>query len=386
VISPLRSSRRVATVAVAIGLLGACAVLVALLDAPGGSPGTARKASLALRAGSAARQRKPASTLSPGASTPAGRTGLRLMTEAAAACESVAFQGTQMSVWWGPSSASASVLQVWHRPGGSILAQPSATEGDPSGESQINPGALSDEDDVINLTTPLLALMRANYVLSYTGTGSAVGRPAQIVEVRRRDGSLAARFWLDDGTGLPLRRELFDTSGHRFSEDAFLGLSVGMARLNGVPAADAQRWTGQLSAASLAALRDRGWSLPATVPGGLALFASTQTSTKSGKVVELSYSDGLSVTSVFVQRGELSRSMPGWRRVSARGSKVYAIDPDDRSLAWSSRGFVYTVISDAPAASVDRVVSGLPHDASPDFWGRIDRGLHRIASWANPFG
>jgi sigma-E factor negative regulatory protein RseB len=379
-----------ATVAVAIGLLGACAILVVLVESPGGSSGVVRRTSMALKTGLVAGQRKRASAPvrapEPAVTTPADRTGLRLMTEATAACGSVAFQGTQMSVWWGPASASASVLQVWHRPGGSILAQPSATAGDPVGESQTNPDALSDQDEAINLTAPLLTLMRANYVLRYTGTGSVAGHAAQIVEVRRRDGSLAARFWLDTGTKLPLRRELLTTSGQMFSDDTFLSLSVGTRQLHGMPAADAQPWTGRLTDAHLAALRAQGWSLPATVPGGLTLFTSTQTSTSSGKVVELSYSDGLSVISVFVQRGELPRSMPGWRRISARGSTVYAIDPDDRSLAWSSRGFVYTVISDAPAAAVDGVVSRLPHDRTPDFWGRMDRGLHRIASWANPFG
>ena len=385
-ISPLRSSRRMATVAVAIGLLGACAILVVLVESPGGGSGVVRRTSLALKAGPLGRQHKRVSTPSPDATTPADRTGLRLMTEATAACGSVAFQGSQRSVWWGPASASASVLQVWHRPGGSILAQPSDTEGDPVGESQVNPDALSDQDDAINLTASLLTLMRAHYVLRYTGTGSVAGRAAQIVEVRRHDGSLAARFWLDTGTKLPLRRELLNASGQMFSEDTFLSLSVGSRQLHGMPAADAQPWTGRLTAGSLAALRAQGWSLPATVPGGMALFTSTQMSTKSGKVVELSYSDGLSVISVFEQRGELPRTMPGWRRISARGSSVYAIDPDDRSLAWSSRGFVYTVISDAPAAAVDGVVSRLPHDRTPDFWGRMDRGLHRIASWANPFG
>jgi sigma-E factor negative regulatory protein RseB len=382
--SPLQSSRRVATVAVAIGLLGACAVLVVLLDAPGGRSGAA-PASLALKAGSSAGLGQPVASPSPAApaaaSTPASRAGLRLMTEAAAACESVAFQGTQMSVWWGSGTASASVLEVWHRPGGSVVARPSGTDADPSAESQTTPESLSDQDDVINLSSHLLSLMRANYVLQYTGTGSVAGRPAQIVEVRRPGGRLAARFWLDTRTRLPLRRELIDASGRIFSEDTFLGLTVGAGQLRGMPAADARPWAGQLSAASLAALRARGWSLPATVPGGLVLF----TSTRSGQVVELSYSDGLSVISVFVQRGELPARMPGWRRVTALGRGVYAIDPDDRSLAWSSRGFVYTVISDAPAAAVDGVVSRLPHDRAPDFWGRMGRGMRRIASWANPF-
>ncbi len=37
--------------------------------------------------------------------------------------------------------------------------------------------------------------------------------PARIVDVYRFDGSLAARFWLDTRTLVPLRREDFDSAG-----------------------------------------------------------------------------------------------------------------------------------------------------------------------------
>jgi len=102
-------------------------------------------------------------------------------------------------------------------------------------------------------------------------------------------------------------------------------------------------------------------------------------------VIDLDYSDGLSLVSVFLQRGELPRALPGWQEITLRGSAVYSTDPDSRSLAWSARGFVYTVIAEAPAATVDQVVDSLPHDARPGFWGRIAKGMRRLASWANPF-
>jgi sigma-E factor negative regulatory protein RseB len=71
--------------------------------------------------------------------------------------------------------------------------------------------------------------------------------------------------------------------------------------------------------------------------------------------------------------------------VALRGRPVFAADPDLRSLSWSAHGFVYTVIAEAPPATVNQVVDALPHDAGPGFWGRIARGLRRLAAMANPF-
>jgi sigma-E factor negative regulatory protein RseB len=237
----------------------------------------------------------------------------------------------------------------------------------------------------MTLTPAVVSLIRANYLLSYGGRGAVDGRAAQLVDVRRPAGGLAARFWIDDATRLPLRRELFDSHSAIFSEDAFVGLSTGAGQLGSMPAADARPWSQKLTAARRAALRASGWPIPATMAGGLALFSSTEMTGSSGRVLELSYSDGLSVISVFLQHGQLPRSLPGWRRIKASGSSVYAIDPDDRSLAWASRGFVYTVISDAPVGTVDRAIVGLPHDNPSGFFERMDRGFKRMASWANPF-
>jgi sigma-E factor negative regulatory protein RseB len=101
-------------------------------------------------------------------------------------------------------------------------------------------------------------------------------------------------------------------------------------------------------------------------------------------VIDLSYSDGLAVISVFVQRGELGKPMPGWRQIGIGGRTVYSIDPDERSFAWSSGGFVYTLVADAPAAVVSQVVTAMPNSARPGFWGRMAVGFRRLASWINP--
>jgi hypothetical protein len=377
-----------------IGLLGACAVLVVLVESPGqssavrglghpGHPGRPRRASSAEMGQMGAAGLAPHTT--PGRVTPASRAGLRLLAQAVVACQTVPFHGVQISTWFGTVTESASVIQLWHRPDGQIVVQASPTGTSPAEQGQAT-DLLGGQDQVLSVTSPLLALMRRNYVITYDGRSEVDGRPALLVAVRYPGGGLAARYWIDSATKLPLRRELFVDGSRILSEDAFLSLSVGDSQLHGMPAADARPWTGQLTLGGLAGLAAKGWPLPGDTVGGLALFQARETITKSGPIVELSYSDGLSVISVFVQRGVLPRSLPGWRHFSARdGSQVYAIDPDDRNLVWSAGGFVYTMISDAPPAVVDQAILRLPHNSPVGFWARMGRGFKRLASWANPF-
>lgn len=382
-------SRSLTTIAAMLGLLGAAAVLIVLVDAPGSSR-SAGRGGLAARqqgTGQAAgtlRRVAPAAAPVTQPSSQAARTGLRLMSDAATACRVVAFHGYQITAWWGTGGSSAAVIQVWHRAGGAILARSSSTADPGSGPGS---GTILDQSEIMTLTPALLALIRRNYVITYAGRSSVDGRPASLVTIHSRSGALAARFWLDAATRLPLRRELFGSGGRIFSEDAFIGLSVGAGQVGTLPAAEAQPWRGSLTDAGLAELRARGWPLPGALLGGLTRFSATQTVTGDGQVAELSYSDGLSVISLFVQRGELPRTLPGWQRITAGGAgTVYATDPQDRSLTWAARGYVYTMISDAAPGAVDEALRQLPHGSSAGFWERMSRGFKRIASWANPFG
>jgi sigma-E factor negative regulatory protein RseB len=132
-------------------------------------------------------------------------------------------------------------------------------------------------------------------------------------------------------------------------------------------------------------MRARGWRVPGTLPGRLSLFDAEEHTTAAGQVLDLQYSDGLFVVSVFEQRGDLAPRLAGWRKIRLDGRDVYAGQPDRRSLTWSARGFVYTVIADAPPATVDAAVDALPHGSPPGFWGRMSRGFGRLASWLDPF-
>ncbi len=375
--------------AVVLGLLGSAIVTLALVDSPGqrtGSGATPLPGGAswpAIRAGQAA----PAGpAIRAGvAQGPAVTAGLRLLRAAAAACQDVTYRGLQIVAWWGDTGSTTSMVQVWHQPGRGTLAQAAENV---AGQLGTLPSGLAGGpslDGVLGISGQLLILMQANYQVAYAGDGQADNRPARIVEVRRPGGQLAARFWLDAATSLPLRRELFDTSARVISEDTFINLTVGAASLTGMPAAAARPWAGKLGAAGLAALQAQGWPLPGELPGNLELFAAQRTSTQAGQVVDLSYSDGLSVMSLFVQHGVLPAQLPGWRVVSVQGHRVYAADTDDRSLTWSAGGFEFTLIADAPAATVGQAVAALPSQEKPGFWLRLGRGFRRIASWANPF-
>jgi sigma-E factor negative regulatory protein RseB len=362
-----------AGLAALLGLLGSGVAVLVLTDSPT-RPVAVKRASESGRL-----RRQP-----PAVDAARARMGLRLLDQAAAACQGVSYQGVQMIATWGSDGTTAEVIDVWHQAGRAAVAKSAGTAtaaavpGTGSAEGQ-------DPDGILGLSTRMLQLIQANYQVVYAGQGSALGRSAQIVEVLRGDGRPAARFWVDSATKLPLRRELFDESSHLVSEDAFIDLQVGGHDLRGMPTAAARTWSGRLGHAQMLALRAKGWPLPGKLPDNLVLFAASEASTKGGEVVDLSYSDGLSVVSLFVQRGVLPRAMPGWREEAVLGHTVYSTDPDGRSLVWSADGFVYTLIADAPTATVDRVVASLPHLGQPGFWGRIGRGLGRLASWADPF-
>jgi sigma-E factor negative regulatory protein RseB len=91
------------------------------------------------------------------------------------------------------------------------------------------------------------------------------------------------------------------------------------------------------------------------------------------------------VVSVFMQRGDLPAKLTGWQKITLDGRDVYTGEPDQRSITWAGRGFVFTVMADAPPATLNQAVDTLPYDPPPGFWGRLSRGFGRLASWANPF-
>jgi sigma-E factor negative regulatory protein RseB len=273
------------------------------------------------------------------------------------------------------------VVDVWHPPGGRALTRLAGPPATPTTLQNLNLG----EAAVLALSPQLVRLLGANYVVTVTGRSWVAGRAARTITVRHRNGRLAARFWLDAATNLPVRREVFDSHARAVSDVTFAALTIGRSALATMPAASGSRpWPDTLAPAQLAALRAGGWPLPGPLPGNFTLLSARETTTTSGPVVDLDYSDGLSVISIFFQRGYLPARLTGWSAAQLAGHRVFADDPDGLSYTWSASGFVYTVVTAAPRDAVGPAVAPLPHDDSPGLLGRMKRGLRLLLAMVSP--
>ena len=167
---------------------------------------------------------------------PSAVLAVRLLAQAAQAAIVTSYQGEEVVTRWSQgSSGSVLVSDIWHVSGGQTVTQTL----DAGASSSSQPYLSSDDDGrapegVLGVTVPLVQLLETHYVVAYAGAGSADDRTAQVVEARRADGSLAARFWLDDATKLPLEREVFDTAAHVISRDVFI--NVRFAKQGSAPA------------------------------------------------------------------------------------------------------------------------------------------------------
>jgi sigma-E factor negative regulatory protein RseB len=310
--------------------------------------------------------------------------GMGLLQQAAAAGLATSYHGVEVLADTTVAGTMTVVASVWHRGGGLTVMR--TADGTTLAESQplSYDGNGHQPEGVFGLTTTLVGLLAKNYAAVYRGAGSVAGRPALIVEVDRADGGLAARFWLDKQTLLPLRRSVYDTSAHLVSDDQFATVGFGQLTPPQVTQAERTMWAPASSPAQLLRkLNGQGCPLPSTLPGNLSLYAAAEAKTSAGGVADLEFSDGLSAVSVFVERGTLPKNMPrGWRPTRMAGHLVYVAGSE---IALSGKGFVYTLVADAPPQSVSAVVGALPQGSQPGFLGRIGRGLGRLVALVDPF-
>jgi sigma-E factor negative regulatory protein RseB len=326
--------------------------------------------------------------------------GMNILDGAADAGLSTSYQGTELVSQSGVDGSVKTISRIWHQSDGQTLVQ--TLSGSRSGAAQSTTSNTGSPDPVsgspegvFGVTKSLMVLLGKHYIPVYQGGGVIVGRAATVVELYRFDGSLAARYWLDKQTKVPLRRDLFDASDNMISEDSFLQIKFTALALPGLSGAANVRSQAEESASPsawvaatpparfLTSLAGQGWQVLGSLPGGLPLYAAASTETTSGEVVDLEYSDGLYEVSLFVQPGSLSPQMTGWRPVEVNGQQAFV---SGRSITWAGAGLVYTMIADAPAQTVSQVVGALPGSDSPGVLDRLGRGFIRIAHAINPFG
>jgi sigma-E factor negative regulatory protein RseB len=307
---------------------------------------------------------------------------LRALDRAVQAARSVGYRGTQVVTAWMPGGVSTQVLDVVQDPGGDrwVTVRETAT-GD---RRTMSWGPAQREQGMGPVTAQSLAALADGYRVMVRGSERVAGRAAVLV-VASRDGQDAGRLWFDDASGLLLRQEVLDRRGRLTRMSVFTDLQLGSALPatshfpwvvgaavrpaagSSTPTAPAP-WRHTLNADDLSAMRAHGWTCPRTLPGGLQLVDARQGGGAEVGVLHLTYTDGLSSASLFVQHGRLADGSPGpgYRTQDWSGTAVHVSDGWPVRLVWQGGGSVFTVVADAPMDDLVDVVEALPHVPADD--------------------
>jgi len=169
---------------------------------------------------------------------------------------------------------------------------------------------------------------------------------------------------------------------------AFVDMRLGEPVTPASAAIPALAATGQrLDDDALQAMQEQGWPVVRTLPSGLELFEARLHDSEGAGVLQLSYSDGLSTLSLFVQEGQLAQD-PGGTPRTMGGGTVWLAKGSPQKAVWSGAGRTWTLVSDAPARAVTDALLVLPHNPSVGSDGvgaRVWRGMSRVGRWLNPF-
>ncbi|MFN2536933.1 MAG: hypothetical protein ABR549_02130 [Mycobacteriales bacterium] len=300
---------------------------------------------------------------------------LALLQRAATVTRTTSWQGTQSVLSTHGGMPRYQLLKVAHSPGTGTVVEGLADTG-----RGVAPDLLDDD---------LFALLTRHYDLTVVGATLSAGRRTVLVEARRPGqtgaDAVAGRFWIDRTTRMVWRRDVLDDSGAVVVSSAFSELRF--TRRSAVRTPPVQTGPGgtRLDDHEVQDLISGGWPIVDHLPSGLELF---ETRLHDDGVVQLSYSDGLSTLSLFVQQGALPASTGGTVR-EVGGAFVHMTSTAPEQLVWSGGGRTWALVSDAPDSTIEQAVLVLPHadPPAPDegVGDKVWRGMSRVGGWLNPF-
>lgn len=317
------------------------------------------------------------------------------------ACRAVAdlpYAGVQQVRVLATSGERTSVVDVAHQPGSGVRLTLRPTR---SSEGGTFVGQLGAPSLLPVLNESALSRITSRYSVLGPRSGPAIaGRSTEIVELVRTSGAatgtVAARFWLDRQTSLPLQRETLDGAGRVQQASSYRSISFApqpavprVTQVVGNPPDLGQGVTGT----QLDGFRRNGWLALDRLPDDFDLVDARVHGTETVEegtrptVLQLSYTDGVSVVSLFEQRGRLDAGpLAAWARQERGDGTVYVDQGRPQRMVWSGDGTVFTLVSDDPAV-VESAMAVLPAPTSPpSVVERLGNGLRRLGSWLNPFG
>ncbi|HET9647462.1 MAG TPA: zf-HC2 domain-containing protein [Microlunatus sp.] len=209
-----------------------------------------------------------------------------------------------------------------------------------------------------------LSLLDAHYLLGGSRGAEVAGREATVVSASRPNGQAAARWWVDDASGLLLWHETYDETGRTTVSAGFTAIRIGEvdpgapveAKLS-VPLTSTS-----LTLGNTGRLTALGWTCPDELEG-LSLVRLRADQADTPTVVHLAYSDGISSVSVFEQRGRLVHAPSGTQWDDQ--VKAYVRGGAAKVATWQSGTTVFTVVTDGSHSVLTAAVGALPHEATP---------------------
>ena len=323
----------------------------------------------------------------------------------------LAFTGTEIVSAWHLGRPATRVLELVQGADG-VRTIKARNVGDVVESQAIGSGTA--DDALSTLSDRALDALAAGYELRIGPADQVAGRAATVV-VAARNGREVARIWLDDQTGLLLRQDVLDGAGRLRRMAAFVeltmtdpvaatpsgprrfpiqsfgvgGLALPAARRSGENRASvtptptptpapAGPWSDVVSPDELTALRADGWPCLAALPAGYVLLDARQLTAAGHSTLHLTYGDGLSAISVFLQRGELDvAGLPGLTKRKWGDTEVYVRDGWPDVMVWQGGQTVITAVGDADQSELQAILSALPRQANH---GRLDSLQQRMGS------
>lgn len=340
------------------------------------------------RAGMSARSQVTAPRVAP--LSVRARGALARLSAAARAESGTTYAGRQYVTLSSTGSDRSAVVDLRHAVGSGYQVTVAPT-------MRTSGGTVVESDDAPTLVSPLdqqqLRVLAAHFTPSMAPGQRVAGRTTDVVELRDAGGRVAARYWLDRATSLPLQRIVYDTQGRVQRASAYTSITIGAGavpagtRVTPTPTASAtaEPVAELLRARDLDTMRGSGWAIPQVVgTRGLELIDARMVH-DAPPALHLRYSDGIGTLSVFEEAGHLDADgLQGWRSASRAGADVRVAPGPPEQVVWSAGGRIYTVVAE-DADAVDDVIADLPH-ARPEtgLRSRLWRGVQRVGSWVDP--
>jgi negative regulator of sigma E activity len=296
------------------------------------------------------------------------------------------FTGTEMVTAWHSGGSTSELIDLVQRPGGVRVAAPHDTAGGAKGLDRVTRAPAATPDALAALSERALDALAADYQLRLGGRDQVAGRAATTV-VASRGGQEVARMWLDDETGLLLRQDVLDRAGQLHRMAAFLELrpvaATGKAGAKATNESVAAVSPGIDALAQVAGWRAQGWPCPDRLAEGFVLLDAALEKTSTGiPVIHLTYGDGLSAISLFLQRGRLDDSRLTGLSTQKWGDAVVHVGSGwPEVMVWQGGATVITAVGDAEPADLQAVLRTLPRQPNRGRLASLHNEMGSAFSW-----